>query len=420
MKLNDFIEKEYSMPLNIPPQSSYKYLEIIEKGYAKYLEVIDLCGKFIMYQQFNSLVEHFEPTLTKAASRERVARLIIKRLIELGFVDSSNINKNKFLYLKKPSFSFSVGDYINSSRVNLGNDIKNDKFQISILKIEYLLKYGEALHSNTMFAQLKEITRHIYSTIIKQGNNYGYSLNVIERILQLDDYLEIINYINENPEYKTKLGIIRGLWVGVGSLFRKMLLQKQTVTEKPEHYKLFVKKDGEVILHYIPNIIIFDVAHDKKYYRERSVKLFHAFYEIENNELRDVQQNYIKDKSSMGFSGQHHIGYKITLIGSNKSILMQKKLVIDEDINASPNSPLMDYTSIFDLEIGRYTLHASRLGNSYQEKQDIILGNAILGQLERIKGLTNKSSSIENSIKDNKDTEKASAAQRILDLVSGE
>lgn len=409
--------KAYNIPLNVPTRTAHKYLEVIERGYVKYLEAIDICGKYIMYQQFNKLVDLMEPTLNTSLSSERVARTIIKRLTELGFIESSNINRNKFLYLKKPAFAFLSQDYINSSRVNLGKDIKNDKFQISILKVEYLLRFGDLIHSETMFNQLNRITKHIYTTIIKQGNNYGYSLESIEEILQFNNFGDVIAFIQENPEHKCKIGIIRGLWLGLGTLYKKMILQKQTVTDTPEYYKLFVKKSGEVIIHYIPNIIIFDVAHDKKYYRERSMKLFHSFYEIEDNDLRDVQQNYIKNKD-MGYTGKNHIGYKITLIGSNKDILLQKKSVIDEDINSSVNSPIMDYTSVVDLEIGKYTLHASRLGNKYQEKQDNLIDSMITQQLNRISKNTTEFKTKKHNKGSEEGDKNIEAATKILNLVN--
>lgn len=428
MKLDSIRNKVYEIPVNIPPTTSHKYMEVIEKGYAKYLETIDLCGKFIMYKQFYKLVGLFEPNLSTDESRERTGRFIIRKLEALGFIASSNINKNKFLYLKKPGFSFAAGDYKNHSRINLSSDLKNDRFQISIMKVEYLLEHGEVIHSSTMFSQLMNITNHIYNTIVKTGNNYGYSAEGIERILELEDYQEIIDFIEESSEYECRLGIVRSLWKDLGALYRKLLLQRQTVTHKPEYYKLFVKKDGEVILHYIPNILIFDVAHDKRYYKDKAAKLFHAFYGIERNNLRDVQKVYMADEN-MGYIGEHHIGYKLILIGADEEVLSQKKSVIDEDINVSSTSPLMGYTSIVPLLIGNYMLHASRKGSEYQVKQDQMIDNLILKQITRI----NANSKPRKKAKDSyepKEVAKANtstiveanltAAQRILGMVNGD
>lgn len=411
MNLDNIRNKIYEVPLNIPSTTAHKYIEVIEKGYAKYLEIIDLCGKFIMYQQFYKLVSILEPSLTTDESRERTARRYIKKLKELGFIDNGNINKNKFLYLKKPGFAFTACDYINSSRINLSNDLKNDRFRISLLKVEYLLQYGEIIHNSTMFRQLMSITKHVYKVIIKTGNNYEYSVESIERIMELENYKEISDFLKQNSEHKCRLGIIRSLWMDLGSFYRKMVLQKQTVTRTPEYYKLFIKNDGEVILHYIANIIIFDVSHDKKFYKDKSEKLFHAFYSIENNSLRDIQQTYISC-GSMGYQGENHIGYRLTLIGSDEEVLNEKKYVIDEDINSSSTSPLMNYTIIVPLPIGNYMLHASRKGTKYQNKQDRMIENLILKQIIRL----NKKKELKTKVKTQK--KKKSAGQKILDIVN--
>ena len=96
--------------------------------------------------------------------------------------------------------------------------------------------------------------------------------------------------IDENPEYSNKLGIVRGLWVNLGTFYKKLLLQKQTVTDKPAFFRLYIKTNGEITVHYIPNIVIFDVSRDKKFYKEKVAKLFHAFYGIEGNNLKEIQK----------------------------------------------------------------------------------------------------------------------------------
>lgn len=383
MNLELITSKEYTLPINIPQNTDYKYLEVIQKGYAKYLEAIDLCGRMIMFKQFYELVDLLNKGSLKNSSRERIGLNIIKRLTELGFVDSHYINRNKFLYLKRPAIAIVSGNYNSGQRVNLDKDLKNDKFQVSILKAEYLLKYKEFIHGSTMLNQLKDITKHIHKTAAKSGNIYGYSLEVVEEILSMDDYLEIINCIKRSPEHRFKLGIIRGLWQDLGMQYRKMLLHKQTISRKPSYYKLFIKKDGEIILHYIPNVIIFDVAHDASFYREKAQKLFHAFYGIQGNSLREVQKYYLA-RGNMGYQGEHHIGYKITLIGSDELVLNEKKNIIDSDLNESINSPLMGYTHIITLNIGHYLYHASHKRGSYFSKQEDMINNIISKQVVKI------------------------------------
>lgn len=381
MIIDHIRNKIYTIPKNIPPTTSHLYREVIEMGYAKYLEIIDKCGKFIMYQQFNKLVEVLDNLQITEKCLENKTRAIIKKLTKLGFIETNSINRNKFLYLKKPAFAFSDGDYINSSRVNIARDMKNDRFQIAILKVDYMLEYGEIIHSSTMLNQLKYITNHIYQNVRKTGNQYSYDVDIIEQILELDDFAKIKKLIDENPEYSNKLGIVRGLWANLGTFYKKLLLQKQTVTDKPAFFRLYIKTNGEITVHYIPNIVIFDVSRDKKFYKEKVDKLFHAFYGIEGNNLTEIQKIYMKDRTSMGFQGESHIGYKITLIGSDKEILKEKKTVIDENINSSSNSPLMDKTDIVALPIGMYLYHASRKGKEHYHKQDEMISNIILKQL---------------------------------------
>jgi hypothetical protein len=431
MNLEQIKNKRYEIPLNIPQSTSHKYSEVIEKQYAKYLDAINQCGKFIMFRQFFKLTEAFSPTENTEVDKERNGLRIIKRIADLGFIDTASINKNKYIYLKKAAFALSEGDYKNSTRISLASDLKNDRFQIAILKSEYLLQYGEIIHSSTMFTQLKTITTHIFNTIRKTGNSFGYALENIEELLELDDYIKIKEYLDQYPEFQFKFGIIRGLWSEIGSLYKKMLLQKQTVTDKPILFKLFVKKDGEIILHYIANIVIFDVSHDGRFYKDKAEKLFHAFYSVEGNNLRDIQKTYLKDKN-MGYQGEHHLGYKLTLIGADEEVLMKKKEVVDEGIDSSVNSPLMDYTEIVPLPIGQYLLHASRKNNEYADKQDDMINNLILKQLNRI-NKPSKKTSVEVDKKDiiskvasssnlevTKQVTKVSAGQKVLDFVQGD
>jgi hypothetical protein len=432
LNIEDFINKEYVITKNIPPSNSHKYVEVIERGYAKLLEAIDRCGKFIMYHQFYNLIKVMEKTNITEDALQRKSRCIIKRLSVLGFVDSSSINNNKFLYLKKSAFAFAEGDYINSSRVTLSSDMKNDRFQIAILKVEYMLEHGEIIHSSGMINQLKYITNHIYQTVRKTGNQFGYDVEVIEQILELDDFGKIKELIDENPEFNNRIGIIRGIWMNLGTFYKKLLLQKQTVTEKPTFFKLFIKPNGEITVHYIPNIVIFDVSRDKKFYKEKAAKLFHAFYAIEGNDLKEIQKCYMKDRTSMGYQGESHIGYKITLIGSDKEILEEKKAVIDENINSSINSPLMDNADIVALPISQYLYHASRKGKEYYQKQDIMISNIILKQLIKYTDSAKKDKDKEEvstkkvsisevtPINTIKETKEVSIGQKILDMVNGD
>jgi hypothetical protein len=371
LNISYFSNKNYAVPTNISPKTTHKYIKVINFGYAKYLDIIFYCDGFAMYKQFEKLVYLMDGQDKKPETNRKTALKIIKDLINLGFVGSHNINQNKFLYLKKPSFALVTGDYKCSNRINLTKDLKNDKFRIAILKLEHFLQYDELIHNRTMMYHLKRITRAILKRISESKNKYNYAIECIEEILKMDDYLEIKKYLEEHPEYRYKLDIIRSLWVELGEVFRKMVLQRETVSIHPVYLKTFILSNGQVILHYIPNIIIFDVSRDKKFFKDKSIKLFEAFYKISGNALRGIHKAYINsNRTSMGYEGEHHIGYKLTLIGEDEEVLKEKRAVIDEVIGNSTNTPVMDYSDIEALGTGKYLYHASRKGNDYSRSHD--------------------------------------------------
>ena len=385
LDLEYFKNKKYQVPLNIPETTKIKYLNVIALDYAKYLDVVYHCGKFIVFKQFYKLVECFDGESRTEKSNETIGLKIIHELERLGFIKSDYVNRNKYFYLRKPAIALCVGDYNTSQKVNLARDLKNRKFKTAILHIEYFLKYKEVLHNSSMMWQLKHITEEFLIRILQTGNKYNYDIQMIEDILKLDDYTEIKRFIESVPEYVSKLDIIRELWLRVGELYRKMILQNQTVLPEPAYLKLHVSQEGKVLLHYLPNIAIFDVSFDEKYYSDRMERLFHAFFNIEGNVLMNVQKAYLGSKrTGMGYNHQHHIGYKLTLVGIDKELLLEKKKLIDSNIGASINSPLMDYADIVYLPINQYILHASRRSNSYGKAHDERIEREILNKLNRL------------------------------------
>jgi hypothetical protein len=386
-----FSNKNYEVPCNISPRTAHKYLKVINYGYAKYLDIIYYCDGFAMYKQLEKLIAKMDGKNRKEESNRKVALKAIKELADLGFIGTHHINQNKFLYLKKPAFALVTGDYKNSSRINLTKDLKNDKFRIAILKMEFLIENDELIHNKSMMYHLRTITKQIKKRIIDTNNKFGYSLECIDEILKINDYLQVKNYLEEHPEYRYKLDIIRTLWVELGDIYRKMVLQRETVSVQPVYFKTFIQSNGQIILHYIPNIIIFDVSKDKKFFKDKTTKLFEAFYKIEGNALRGIHNTYIKsNRTSMGYEGEHHIGYTITLIGEDLEVLKEKKRVIDEVIGNSANTPVMDYTEIEALDTGEYLYHASRKGNSYSQSHNERIERIILKKLKEIESSSRK------------------------------
>ncbi len=418
MNVEYFGTKKYVVPLNIPKTHTHKYQEVINLGYAKYLDMVYNCGKFIMFNQFQQLLEKYEGKNRTEESNQTIASNIVSRLEDLGFINSEYINKNKFIYLRKPAFAIVYGNYKNNARLNLNKELKNDRFKIAIMTVELFLKRDIILHNTYMMEQLKRITKDILVRIQQTGNKFNYALTSIQEILSLDDYKEILDYLNEYSEYHYKLGVVRDLWSGVGNLYRKLILQRQTVTPNPAFYKTFVKESGEIVLHYAPNIIIFDVSHDRRYYKDKCVKLFYDFSNIGNNVLRGIQKEFLSSKrKSMGHIGDNHIGYRIVLIGEDKEILEGKKSVIDEDINSSINSPLIDYADIVPVDIGKYLYHASRKSNKFSEKHNERIDSIIASKVASLDKNKDKTLRVADKVGTKKKDDTAKPKKDLYQLV---
>lgn len=380
-----FKNKNYELPSDLPPRTSHKYMEVINEGFAKYLEVAFLSGGFVMYKQVIKLMGLFEGKGRTEDTNEKYAYTMVKRLEELGFIKSDYINRNKVFYLRKPALVLVTNNANTTHRVNIAKDLKNDKFKIAILKVEYFIEFNELLHHQTMFEQLKLITKDIYSKVQQTGNIYNYDLDSIQKILLMDSYEDILKYLQSHEEHIHRLEVVRQLWEHIGKLYQKLILQRQTVTSLPAYGKCYIKEDGRAVLHYIPNIVIFDVSHDSRYYKERCVKLFYEFTQMSLNVLRGVQSEFIKSKGkSVGFMGDTHIGYRLMLIGDDKEVLEGKKKVIDENINSSVISPLMDYTTTIELNIAQYLLHASRKMGELSEKQNMRINKILLDKAKPV------------------------------------
>lgn len=385
--INYYKNKTYKIPINISDRSTHKYQLVIDKGYAKYLDIINLCDKVIMYNQFYALVRMFDNL--KESSSHVKGHSIIKELERAGFVRSMSLNKNKFFYLSKPSLALLSGDY-NCTNIKLDSALKNDKFTIALLKNEYFIKTNCFLHSSIMFFQLKNITLDIYKLIIANNNNFSYDLDAIKHILTLDKYTDILSYLSSIQEWQHKLGIIRDLWTSIGSLYNNMIKQRQTILE-PSHLKYYVNpSSGEVLLHYVINIVVFDVNHDKKFYKDKIVNLFNFFYSMPNNHLMGLQNIFEKTRGkSMGYEFDNHIAYKLTIIGYNKDIIEEKRDYVYslmknnyKNINIS-NSPLLGAETIY-IDINRFINCQSRLSNIYSKKYDDMLDSIILKKLKEL------------------------------------
>jgi hypothetical protein len=337
-----------------------------------------------------------------AKSNISIGNRIINELEDLGFVACDFFNQNKYLYLKKPSLALIDGDYNTGTRNNLAKSLKNNKFMFALMNVEYFLQNNSILHFSDMHSQLLYITKVIYREIIRTHNKYRYDCSSIEQILDFASINSAIQFIENKPEHECKLGIIRTLWTVVGKLYKSMLLQRQTVLLTPEYLNVFSHDSGEIILHYIPDIVFYDISKDKAFYKEKMQSLFSVFNSIQDNDLRNMNAQYIRNKRFEPL-GKHIFGFKATLLGVDEEVLLEKKHVIDSELS-NPYSPVMDYTTIFAFDLGKYLYHASRKSNAFANKHDEMLTNLILRRYIAISSKNNvltdknKSSEITSSI----------------------
>lgn len=370
--IEEINDKKYKVPDNITERTRCKYVEVIDKGWARYLDVLVQCGQFCMQQQFTKLLEILntdrnikDTTLNSYSSR------IIKRLEELKFIGSDYINNYKFIYLRQPSFSLVEGDYINNYRINFKKDFKSDKFLNSILRVEYFLEYKNFTPYSNMHEQLYEITKDVYDLIVETGNGYEYDLKAIEKILDLKKYSDITKYLNTTNEYKNKLGIIRPLWNHLGKEYWKMGRHRQTISSKPFYLKYHVLNTGEITIHYIPKIIIIDSNRELDYFKDKSNSFFYMFFDMPNNNTLNMQRNFI-EKGILGSEHDNILGYTVEIIGSDEKNLRKKIEVLNEQFGENEYSPMVTKSSFVSLNIDKY-INKSRKGevkmfNKYEKK----------------------------------------------------
>ncbi|NBI07624.1 hypothetical protein [Senegalia massiliensis] len=384
MNIEYYSNKEYDIPKNVSEKTEHRYLEIINLGYAKFLDILGNCDGFAMYKQFEKLVYLFDGENRTKESNRKITLGIIKKLEILKFIGTQKVNQNKFLYLKRPAFALLSGDYNKFKRINLNKDLKNDKFRISILKLEYFLENNVLISNKTMFYHIRMIIKDILNKIDKSNNKYGYDIQLIKKLLSTKNYKDFFSLCEEYPEYSHRLGVIRSLY-DISKIYRKMILQRETIAFNPKYYKSYVKEDGEVTIHYIPNIFIFDVGKDKRFFEDKSNKLFQSFYTIRNNVLRGIYKAYASsNNTSMGYIGENHIGYTVTLIGEDEGILTKKRDIFDKNRATSINTPIMSMTNIIYLNTGNYLYSASRKLNTFRKSHDERIDTIISKKINQI------------------------------------
>ncbi|MEM4260815.1 MAG: hypothetical protein QXG00_06265, partial [Candidatus Woesearchaeota archaeon] len=266
------MENKFKLPKNIPQNAYYKYAEVYEKGYDKFIKLIDKFDGCIALNQFIQIYKIYNPHISETYARKKATE-IIKFLERNNFIRIQALNKHKICFLKSAAFAIATGDYNNNKRKNLGvsKSLKNDKFNISLMKAQFFIENNAIISTNTMYNHLRRITKDIYNAKLS-SNNLQYDLRLLEEILKETNLAVISDKVNMLPY----TNIVRILWNDLYNIFSKLHLQNQTISQKPTFYRLYQRRN-ELKLHYAPNILIWDV-HDISYYKDKISMLFEQFH----------------------------------------------------------------------------------------------------------------------------------------------
>ncbi|MBN1040435.1 hypothetical protein DVW12_17310 [Clostridium botulinum] len=342
------------LPLNIPVKTIYKYTYVIEKNYDILIKEICNVSYFSTFKQFYALYHKLYPSLSKNYVIKK-SNKIIHELSELGFIKIDNINRNKYFYFKKPALALFSGDYNKVPHFVYSQYIKNDKFVISLMKLEYYIKNNSIINNSNIRYHLLILTKKIYLATLK--NNLDYNIKDLEFIINELNYENIkrrvITYPSDN--------LIKIIWIDLYNIYKKLSMQNQTISIHPIHCKLYIIKKT-LRLHYAPNILIFDV-HDIKYYEKKLNNLFHEFFNINTNVTKDLQSNY-KKNSELGLKQNNHIGYSLSLIGYDLEALEKKIFYINRSIYKNPHTPLIKDVDYIYIDIAKYLSHSSQYNSS--------------------------------------------------------
>lgn len=343
-----------NLPINIPPKTTYKYIYVLEKEYDAILKIIYDIGYFSTFRQFYSLYQKIYPSLSESYVIKKCNK-IIQELSELGFIEINNINRNKYFYFKKPSLALFTGDYTKVPHFIHSQCMKNDKFLISLMKLEYYITNDSIINNTNLEYHLYALTKKIYTATLKY--NLSYNKKDLEFIMSKPNYTDIKEKVMSYPADS----LLRIIWIDLYNIYKKLLLQNQTVSLTQIYCKLYIVGNS-LRLHYAPNILIFDV-HDAKYYEKRLNNLFHQFFNINTNITKDIQINY-KENSELGLKHNNHIGYSLTLIGYDLDALVKKTIHINKFINNNPHTPIIKDADYIYIDIAKYITHSSQYNST--------------------------------------------------------
>ncbi|MBS5926237.1 MAG: hypothetical protein ACLS2V_12870 [Clostridium paraputrificum] len=361
------------LPKDLPETKIYQYLEIKKKGYDEYIKLIYSLGGLITINQFERVVRIVEPNL-KDSYISKKASIIIKKLAEYKVIEMRFLNKYKYFYLKRFGKAIATNDYnIRRSNQKL---LSNSGIKIAILKSEHYIKTRDVISLDNMNKHLIILTKEIERYKLKYPE-LDYDLPLLQRII--DSKGRDISFMEDKLNNLDDGNLLKLIWIDLKSIYDKLALQNQTVSKKPFYYKM-ICKNNKLYLHYIPEIIFFDV-HNKKYYSDKLDVLFNQFINIKSNHTRDMKKIF-KVNNTLGYDGYNHIGYIFKLLGYNKNGLLQKQKHINNyiEMNDNPNSMMVRGASVVHYDISKYFTESSSdnsIFNAIDDKIDELLGKKI-------------------------------------------
>lgn len=402
MYKQDLVQKKYKLPMNLPSSVKHKYVEVIEKEYAKYVDIIYHFGGYVMLEQMIKIVTIYEGSNKKESTNRKRTYKILKKLKELDFVKDEYINRYKYIYLRKAGLALATGDYKTSKRISAVKNIKNEKFKIAITKAEYFLEHEEIITNQTFFHALLKITHLVKMQIKKNEDTDIYSIALINKILLSKSFKDVFKILEDDKDSKNKLGHIYYLWTGIGKNFINFINQNIGMLMKTEHFNIRYSRYGKYkyVIDYIPNVVIFDIDKSYKYLKNKIYNISFNYECPGSGATCNLRSTYNESKkynrelfvdSKKTFAKDDvwcRYGLVINIISNNKKLTEEKKEKYNEK-NSSSNVRVGEI-DIIEINTDKYFLHASR-GNKIKSNKDKKLHSTIYKELIRLR---------ENSYKD--------------------
>lgn len=346
--------RDIVFPANLPKSKEELYIRAINNNYIKPLHFIHSLGNICMYDQFVRIYQKSNPQYTPEYADKKV-RAMIKDMENMKLIQSAKLNSYKYFYLKKFAYAAIYNDYCNYKKTNMSIALKNNNFKINIMKVENYIKNNKIISNDTLMDQLLYITKKIYDIRIQDDNLVEYDTKILQSIL----YNKGIDECKDKIENLSDGNLIKVLWIYIYEIFKNLKLQNQTISKKPLYFNIY-KKGSQLFLHYVPNIIIFDI-HSSNYYIKKVSNLYDKFYFIPSNNVVNMQKNYL-ETNTLGSKGFNRIGYAITIIGSDNRALNEKYKILNSKIKEN------NYGIILKCDINYIDINKYFVGNANNER----------------------------------------------------